>query len=112
MPFLKSPGLILRKIPYSDSSLILKVYTRESGLITLMAKGAKRPRSSFQGLLDMFNLNQFLYPGKSRAEIHPLREAGLLREFRRLKTDPARQALAHVFMEIYIRYLQKPTKSV
>jgi DNA repair protein RecO (recombination protein O) len=111
MASLKSPGLILKKTPFSDSSLILKVYTRESGLITLMAKGAKRAKSKYAGLLDFFTLDQFVYPAKSRTEIHTLMEAGLIRDFRRLKSDPARQSLAHVFLELYLKYVPEPAQS-
>jgi DNA repair protein RecO (recombination protein O) len=111
MAALKSPGLILKKTAYSDSSLILKVYTRESGLITLIAKGAKRPKSKYHGLLDFFTLDQFVYPAKSKTEIHTLLEAGLIRDFRRLKADPARQSLAHVFLELYLKYVPEPAQS-
>lgn len=111
MATIKSPGIILRKTPYSETSLILKVYTRESGLITLMAKGAKRPKSKFAGLLDFFTLSQFLYPEKSRTEIHTLTDASLMREFPRLKSDPGGQALAHVFLELYLKYMHEPHRS-
>lgn len=111
MASLKSPGIILKRNPFSETSLILKVYTRESGLITLMAKGAKRPKSKFHGLLDFFNLCQFIYPEKSRTEIHTLADASLVREFPRLKADPGRQALAHVFMELYLKYMHEPARS-
>lgn len=111
MAALKSPGIILRKTPFSETSLILKVYTRESGLITLMAKGAKRPKSKFAGLLDFFTLNQFLYPEKSRSEIHPLTDASLIRDFPNLKADPGRQALGQVFMELYLKYMHEPHRS-
>ncbi|HEY6563947.1 MAG TPA: DNA repair protein RecO, partial [Pirellulaceae bacterium] len=111
MATIKSPGLILRKTPYSETSLILKVYTRESGLITLMAKGAKRPKSKFAGLLDFFTLDQFIYPEKSRSEIHTLSDASLIRDFPRIKSDPGVQALGHVFLELYLRYMSEPQRS-
>lgn len=108
MASVKSPGLILKKTPYSDTSLILKVFTRESGLVTLIAKGAKRPKSKFAGLLDFFTLDQFIYPEKSKSEIHTLMDAALIRDFPRLKADPARQSLGHVFMELYLKYVAEP----
>ena len=111
MASLKSPGLILKKTPFSDSSLILKVFTRESGLITLIAKGAKRPKSRYHGLLDFFTLDQFVYPAKSKTEIHSLMEVGLLRDFPRLKSDHVRQSLAHVFLELYLKYVPEPDQS-
>lgn len=111
MASVKSPGLILKKIPFSDTSLILKVFTRESGLITLIAKGAKRPKSKFHGLLDFFTLDQFVYPEKSKSEIHTLIDAGLIREFPRVKSDPGRQSLGHVYMELYLKYMPEPAQS-
>jgi DNA repair protein RecO (recombination protein O) len=111
MASVKSPGLILKKIPFSDTSLILKVFTRESGLITLIAKGAKRPKSKYHGLLDFFTLDQFIYPEKSKSEIHTLLDAGLVREFPRIKSDPGRQSLGHVFMELYLKYMSEPAQS-
>lgn len=112
MASLKSPGLILKRIAFSETSLILKVFTRESGLITLIAKGAKRPKSKFHGLMDFFTLNQFLYPEKSKSDILTLTDISLMRDFPRLKSDPARQSLAHVFLELYLKYLHGPGQSL
>ncbi len=112
MPAIKSPGLILKKIPFSDTSLILKVFTRDSGLITLIAKGAKRQKSKFHGLLDFFTLNQFVYSEKSKSEILTLMEVSLIQEYPRLKSDPSRQALGHVFMELYSKYMHGPAVSM
>ncbi len=111
MPAIKSPGLVLKKIPFSDTSLILKVFTRESGLVTLIAKGAKRQKSKYHGLLDFFTLNQFVYPEKSKSDILTLVEVSLIRDYPTLKSDPSRQALGHVFMELYTKYLHEPAPS-
>jgi DNA repair protein RecO (recombination protein O) len=111
MASIKSPGLILKKIPFSETSLILKVFTRESGLITLIAKGAKRPKSKYHGLLDFYTLNQFVYPEKSKSDILTLIEVSLIHDFPRLKSDPGRQSLGHVFMELYTKYMHEPASS-
>ena len=108
MSFIKSPGLILHKIPFSETSIILKVYTRESGLISLIAKGAKRPKSKFRGLLDAFHELQFMYPEKSKSELLILSEATFLSDFPQIKIDPSRQALACLVLEVYLRYLHGP----
>ncbi len=112
MPALKSPGLILRKTPYSESSFILKAFTRESGLITFIAKGAKRPKSKFRGVIDSFNLLQFVYPDKARSEIVTLSDAHFLSDFPRLKTDLVKQAGGHVLLEIFLRYLHGQERSL
>jgi DNA repair protein RecO (recombination protein O) len=45
------PGFVLHRYDWSESSLILEVFTREHGRVALVAKGAKRPSSSFRPVL-------------------------------------------------------------
>ena len=104
MALAKDTGFLLRKIPFSESSFILKVYTREHGLVTLMAKGAKQPKSRYRGMLEPVLHLQFLFPAFSRSEIRILGEVSLMRDFPAVREDIARQGLACVFAEILLRY--------
>lgn len=45
------PAFVLHRYDWSESSLILEVFTRHHGRIALVAKGAKRPSSSFRPIL-------------------------------------------------------------
>ena len=45
------PAYLLHRYDWSESSLILEVFTRHHGRIALVAKGAKRPTSSFRPIL-------------------------------------------------------------
>lgn len=45
------PAFVLHRYDWSESSLILEVFTRHYGRIALVAKGAKRPSSSFRPIL-------------------------------------------------------------
>ena len=47
-------GWILHSYPYSETSLILDVLTRDYGRLPLMARGARRPRSALRGVLQAF----------------------------------------------------------
>ncbi len=50
-------ALLLRAIPYSDSSLILHCFTQHHGRISLMARGARRAKSPFRaGLMPIYQL--------------------------------------------------------
>ncbi|MEO7760782.1 MAG: DNA repair protein RecO, partial [Casimicrobiaceae bacterium] len=40
--------------PYSETSLLVETFTRSHGRVPLIAKGAKRPRSSWRGVLMAF----------------------------------------------------------
>jgi DNA repair protein RecO (recombination protein O) len=45
------PAFVLHRYDWSESSLILEVFTRHHGRIALVAKGAKRPSSNFRPVL-------------------------------------------------------------
>ena len=45
------PAYVLHRYDWSESSLILDVFTRHHGRVALVARGAKRPSSSFRPIL-------------------------------------------------------------
>ena len=45
------PAYVLHRYDWSESSLILDVFTRQHGRIALAAKGVKRPTSSYRPVL-------------------------------------------------------------
>jgi len=45
------PAFVLHRYDWSESSLILEVFTRHYGRVALVAKGAKRPSSNFRPIL-------------------------------------------------------------
>ena len=49
--FPEEPAFVLHRYDWSESSLILEVFTRNFGRIALAAKGAKRPHSNFRPIL-------------------------------------------------------------
>lgn len=50
----EQPSFILHSYPYRETSLILDVLSRDYGRISLIARGARRPRSALRGLLMAF----------------------------------------------------------
>lgn len=67
------PAYILHRYDWSESSLILEVFTRHYGRIALVAKGAKRPTSSFRPVLLPLQQLHVAYGGD--AEIRTLKSA-------------------------------------
>ena len=49
--FSEEPAFVLHRYDWSESSLILEVFARHHGRIALVAKGVKRPTSSFRPVL-------------------------------------------------------------
>jgi DNA repair protein RecO (recombination protein O) len=98
-------GFLLRKFPYSESSLVLKAFTREHGVVSFMAKGARRQNSRLHGLLEPGLHLQFLFPAHARGEMRILSDVALLRDFSAVRDDISRQGLAQVFGELLLKYL-------
>jgi DNA repair protein RecO (recombination protein O) len=105
VPNITDTGFVLRKISYSESSLILKAYTREHGLMSFMAKGAKRQNSRLHGLLEPVIHLQFLFPAHSRGEMRILSDVALLRDFAGVREDIVRQSLAQAHGEVVLKYM-------
>src|SRR5512139_4331192 len=57
------PAFVLHAYPYRETSLIVEAFTREHGRVGLVARGAKRPRSEWRGLLQAFQPIALSYAG-------------------------------------------------
>ena len=70
------PAFILHNYPFSESSLILEVFTRGHGRVVLLAKGAKKPTSNFRPvLLPLQPLRLSWSVGGGEGEVHALKGA-------------------------------------
>lgn len=80
-------GIVLRTRPLTETSLIVHWLTEEQGRIATVAKGARRPRSTFRGKLDLFYEARFTFQRSRRSDLHGLREVGLIGTHPVLRTD-------------------------
>lgn len=60
-----TPCFVLHSRSYLESSLILDIFSREHGRLHLIAKGAKREKSPFSGLLQPYQRLLMAWRGKS-----------------------------------------------
>ena len=71
-------GFIIARMPFGNTSLIVRCLSQQAGRLTFMAKGANRPKSPFAGGLDLFYLADFLYQPSRTGEMHTLRETKII----------------------------------
>jgi DNA repair protein RecO (recombination protein O) len=83
-------ALVLRRIPYGDTSLVLHVFTREAGRLGLMAKGARRPKSSLDAVLQTGQWAELQLLVREGRELQLLKDADLVEDFHGLRRDYAR----------------------
>ena len=65
MPHNWEPCFLLHARSFGDTSIIAEVFTESSGKLSIMAKGAKNPRSKFFGHLLPFSALRIIVTGKS-----------------------------------------------
>lgn len=94
---------MLQAFPYSDTSKILRVYSAEYGLRSLIAKGAQRPRNRFGGLLEPFTEGEAEFYLREGRDLHTLGGFDLLRSRQALGRDLAAFAGASLLAEIVLR---------
>jgi len=99
MAIISTPAIILRRIEHSETSLICTFYTRNYGKLTAIAKGARRPKSQFAGLLDLMNYLHIVVHVKETRNVQTLSSAEYQRPFLRIQQDMRRTAIGMILIE-------------
>jgi DNA repair protein RecO (recombination protein O) len=100
MPSEKATAIVIRTVEFSETSLVVTLFTREFGKIGALAKGARRLKSPFESALDLLALCRIVFLHKSSDALDLLTEAKLLRRFR-----PAGRNLAGLYAAYYVAEL-------
>lgn len=64
------PAFVLHSYPFKETSLVVELFTRDLGRIAVVAKGARRPKSSLRGVLLSFQ--PLLVSWTGRGEVQTL----------------------------------------
>lgn len=104
MALVTTPATILKTYEYSETSKILRLLTRDAGLCSVIAKGARRPKSRFGGLLEPFTDGRVTFYAKQGRDLHTLSGFELRRERQSLGGELVRYAGAGLLTEIVFRF--------
>jgi DNA repair protein RecO (recombination protein O) len=93
-------ALVLRRHPYSESSLVVWALTRREGLVRLLARGAYRPRSRYYAVLDLFDELELAWRPPRTGDLGQLVEGRILRRRRGLTRDLERYRAGTTVLEL------------
>jgi len=96
----RAEGIVLRRQPVTESSLIVTWYTREFGKLKTMAKGARRPKGPFQGKIDLFYRDEIVFLPSRRSDLHLLHDCFLEDPHASLRQSVASLAAASYACEL------------
>lgn len=103
----QSEAIVLRTTAWSETSLVVSLYTREFGKLSLLAKGARRPKSPFEAALDLMSICRVVFISKSSEALDILTEAKLERRFRAGSWDLLRLNCGYYAIELLDRLTEK-----
>ena len=83
---IKTRGIVIGETPYADNSKILKVFTRDYGILSIMSKGCKKPKSALHEASNKLVLADFNISYKENG-ISTLISADIVNLFKNIKMD-------------------------
>lgn len=100
-----TPALILGTLRYGETSRIVRLATRDHGVVSAIAKGALRPRSRFGASLQLMSEGQaHLIPSRT-SDLHTLTAFDLTALHGGLAADLERFATASALAELATRFV-------
>ncbi|RLD82809.1 MAG: DNA repair protein RecO [Bacteroidetes bacterium] len=102
----KTRGIVLHQLKYSDSSLIVKIYTESLGLQTYLVKGARSKRSAFRSsLFQPMTLLDLVVYHREKNELQRIREAEIAEPFHSISSELRKSTIALFLSEILMKSL-------
>ena len=99
-----TPAILLRAHPFSESSKVLRFYTRVLGLVGVMARGVRRGASKARGALGTFSEGVAVIVVRDTRELQSLREFTPKKARIGLAADLQRLAGASIAAELVLRH--------
>ena len=96
----KTRAIVLRVVEFSESSCVVTLFTEDFGKVGALAKGARRPKSAFEGAIDLLALIRIVFLRKSSDALDLLTEGKLERRFRSAQRDLARLYAGYYVAEL------------
>ncbi len=103
MPLIATEAIVLHAFNYSESSRIVRLATRDAGLVSVVARGARRPKSAF-GALDLFTHGVAQISVKPQRDLHNLTAFDPVKSRVSLGSSLPRFSAAAMLSELVLRF--------
>jgi DNA repair protein RecO (recombination protein O) len=103
MPLVATEAVVLHAFDYLESSRIVRLATRDAGLVAVLARGARRPRSAF-GTMDLFAHGTAQISLKPQRDLHTLTAFDIANSRSSLGMSLSRFTAASMLAELVLRF--------
>jgi DNA repair protein RecO (recombination protein O) len=103
MPLIATPAIVLKVTPFSETSKIVRLLSRDHGLVSVLARGARRAKSRSGAGLDLFAVGTATVRIKVQTDLHTLTGFELTRAHSHIADDVARFGAASALAELALK---------
>ena len=97
----QSRAIVLRQIKYSETSLILKIYTEKEGLLSFIAKGVRGKKGKLRSAqFQTLNLLDLSYREARKSDLRQILDLKVIDPFTDLPFNPIKRSLAIFISEL------------
>lgn len=100
-----SEAILIHTHAFSDTSLIAVWCTDGHGIVRTAARGARRPKSAFNGKLDLFFTGEISWQ-EGKSDLHPLREVVINNYREALRRSYLTTLMASYFAQLVERCIE------
>jgi DNA repair protein RecO (recombination protein O) len=104
MPLLVTDAIVLHAFDYLESSRIIRLLTREAGIQSALARGARKSRARYGSALDLFAEGSAQLYVKPNRELHNLAGFEITRSRSELAEEVGRFTAASTIAELALRF--------
>ncbi|MFM1515201.1 DNA repair protein RecO [Helcococcus ovis] len=102
-------GIVFRAVDFGETSKILTIFTRNEGIISVMARGVKNPKSKKQNLVSVFTEADFELT-KSK-DFYYIKDGEIVNDNLHLRDSIIKIYIAQLFFDIMERMMLKNEKN-
>lgn len=107
----KSEGIVLRTIKYSETSVILDIYTNLIGLQSFIVSGVRKAKSKMVNVYQPMNILEVV-AYRSEEKLSRIKEARLTVPYQRLNQDVLRSSIGIFFIDLVRNVISEKERNV
>lgn len=105
-------AIVVKSIDYAEGDRIITLFSREEGKVAVLARGAKKNKSRFNAVTQVFIHGKFIYFRKSGANLGTLNSGDSVQHFEPIYADLEKTAYAAYLVELTDRILESDQPNI
>ena len=102
MSILETDAVILSDMPQGETSKIIRVFSKDYGKLSLIAKGARKLKNRFGGSLNLLNHVHIVYYYKDNRDLHIVTQCDIINPYSAVKSNLEKLTIGLSIAEIIV----------